>query len=110
MNTQIFLKLVRAIYVCINALKKVSDDVTEIRFVVNGGVLNARDPAKDWMTNVLKFDELYRKYEEDWIKVRLTENSKRNSNLRVKLWGAIPQVRDLEDKYPMDRIVKFKYN
>ena len=97
-------------YVMINNLKKVSSDISEIRFVVNGGVLNAKDPAKDWLTNVLKFDELFRTFENDWIDARLSENSKRNPNLKVKLWGAIPQVLELEDKYPMDTIVKFKFN
>ena len=97
-------------YVMINNLKKVSPDISEIRFVVNGGVLNAKDPAKDWLTNVLKFDEYFRKYEDGWMNARLTENSKRNSKTKVKLWGAIPQVKELEDKYPMDTIVKFKFN
>ena len=77
---------------------------------MNGGVLNAKDPAKDWLTNVLKFDEYFRKYEDGWMNARLTENSKRNSKTKVKLWGAIPQVKELEDKYPMDTIVKFKFN
>lgn len=96
--------------VMVNNLKKVSSDVSEIRFVVNGGVLDAKNPAKDWLTKVLAFDELFKNYEDSWIDARFTENSKRKSDTKVKLWGAIPQVKDLEDKYPMDTIVKFKHN
>ena len=52
-------------------MKNISDKVTEVRFVVHGGVLGGTNPESDWKKYVLNFDKNFREYEDAWISNRL---------------------------------------
>ena len=89
-------------------MKNISDKVTEVRFVVHGGVLGGTNPESDWKKYVLNFDKNFREYEDAWISNRLEKGATRKKNLVAKIYGAIPMVESLSHQYPMDRLVKFK--
>lgn len=80
-------------------------DIKEIRLIVHGSVLDAKDPAKAWLNGPKKFKTAFDTMLKNISTTYFGSMPVRMS--RVKLYGAIPQVKALEDKYPMDEIVLF---
>jgi len=90
----------------------------ELRLVIYCGTLKAYDPGQDWIDNVLG----YQKAVKSWCKlvsrhlfnnVDLTDVNVKDENFTpqnqcVTIYGCIPQVIKLQDKYPMDKIVLYK--
>lgn len=80
-------------------------DVKEIRLVVHGSVLDAKDPAKAWLKGCKEFKSTFN----NMLK-NISNTYFGGMNIRwdrVRLYGAIPQVKALEDKYPMDELYLF---
>jgi len=77
----------------------------EIRITVHGSVLNPKDPAGDWIKNCkgfkLSFNSMMKNISKEFF------NGAPLRMNQVRIYGAIPQVQALEDKYPMDRLHKF---
>ena len=90
----------------IRELGKVDKTVTEIRFVMQIGVPNARDPEGTWIKDAAGFKKRFTSFENKISDIRF--NGVRIDDSRIKIYGAIPQVRSLADKYPMDRIYVYK--
>lgn len=77
-----------------------------VNLVVHGSVLNPKDPAGDWIKNCKGFKLTFNSMMRD-ISNEFFNGAPLRMN-QVCIYGAIPQVKALEDKYPMDRIYKFK--
>ena len=90
----------------IRELGKVDKTVTEIRFIMQIGVPNARDPEGTWIKDAAGFKKRFTSFENKISDIRF--NGVRIDDSRIKIYGAIPQVRSLADKYPMDRIYVYK--
>lgn len=89
----------------IRKAKATHKDVREIRLVVHGGTLDAKDPAGDWIKRCKGFKKTFNDTLKDISKEFFGDMPIRMD--RVKLYGAIPQVKALEDKYPMDELYLF---
>jgi len=89
----------------IRKAKSENPAVREIRLVVHGGVLDAKDPAADWIKRCKGFKNTFNSTLRD-ISKEFFGNAPIRTD-RVKLYGAIPQVKALEDKYPMDSLYLF---
>lgn len=89
----------------IRKAKATNKDVREIRLVVHGGTLDAKDPAGDWVKRCKGFKKTFSDTLKDISKEFFGDMPIRMD--RVKLYGAIPQVKALEDKYPMDELYLF---
>jgi len=76
--------------------------ITELRYVVYKGRLAIGDPSKDWELNVKAFKAASEDFNNK-ISERLFHGVKADYSV-AKMWGAIPQVLSLEEKYPMDKI------
>jgi hypothetical protein len=68
------------------------------------GVLDAENPAGHWKKN-LDFKKNLIKFENDLSSLRFGE--KKRLSPKIKVHGLIPQVKELEDKYPMDKLYLF---
>lgn len=84
--------------------KKYDDEVTEILYVVHGGSLNYMDFVNDWKNNVKDFKKNFDKYEKDVLSLGRFDKLSKSRHI---IHGCIPMVKELEDKYPMDKIVLF---
>lgn len=85
---------------------KVKDNqsIGEFRMVGYIGVLDAENPAGHWKKN-LDFKKNLIKFENDLSSLRFGE--KKRLSPKIKVHGLIPQVKELEDKYPMDKLYLF---
>ena len=90
----------------IKELEKSDPNVKQIRFVIQTGVPKATNPEKDWIKNGAGFKEQFDIFEKKISKIRF-HNVEVNES-RVCIYGAIPQVRSLEHKYPMDRLYIYR--
>jgi len=86
-------------------LEKDGKKVNELRLIAYVGRLNVNDPAKDWKDKVLKFKNTVESFNER-VSKRLYHSVKTDYST-VKLYGVVPMVYKLEDKYPMDKIVEY---
>lgn len=89
----------------LNKLAKVDKTITQIRFVIQIGVPNSRDPEGAWLKDGAGFKDRFDIFERRLSDVRF--NGTRIDNSRIKIYGAIPQVRSLQKKYPMEKIYVF---
>ena len=96
------------------------DDVSDVHFYVQGGVLDAKDPVNAWKKGPESFKDRF----DDWVAdfarayLRIDINSVSFKNYQsehsiddlpqVKIVGAIPQVKSLSNEIPMDKIFKYK--
>lgn len=91
------------------AMRKERDtpsDVTEIRFVVQGGVLDSQNPEKDWLERCKNFEKTFESELNQMSKTFFGGVGVKTN--RVRLYGVIPMVKSLKDKYPMDTLVYYK--
>ena len=84
--------------------EKNHDNEIEIRYIIHGGSLNHMDYVNDWKNNVKDFKKNFDKYEKDILSLGRFDKL---SKSRHVIHGCIPMVKELEDKYPMDKIVLF---
>lgn len=82
---------------------KTADDV-EIRIVVHCGVPCSKNPEQDWM-KCKNFAKTFQEYEEAISALRFGGAPIQDS--RIKIYGCIPQIKSLEKKYPMNKLVRF---
>lgn len=79
--------------------------IKEVRLVIHGGTLNANDPEGDWIKRCKGFDNTFKNTLKDISKVFFGGAPLKLD--RIKLYGAIPMVKSLEDDYPMDELYLF---
>jgi hypothetical protein len=79
--------------------------VQEVRLVIHGGTLNSNDPERDWQDRCKGFKHTFMKTLKDisdtfygGVPIKMD---------RINLYGAIPMVKSLEDKYPMAELYLF---
>ena len=85
---------------------KASKSIKEIRFVMYMGVPSASDPEGSWLKDGAGFKKRFDTFEEQIAEIRF--NGVRVDTSRIKIWGAIPQVRSLDKKYTMNRVYVYK--
>ena len=92
---------------------KAPRSIKEIRFVMYMGVPKASDPEGSWLKDSgpgmggrPAFKERFDTFEEQISELRF--NGTRVDKSRIKIYGAIPQVRSLNKKYPMNRVYVYK--
>tara|TARA_B100000214_G_C23915996_1_gene603706 strand:- start:53 stop:1207 length:1155 start_codon:yes stop_codon:yes gene_type:complete len=79
----------------------------EIRLVIHGGVLDAKDHEKDWISKCLNFKKDFKDYEKD-ISELIYGGAEPNLKSKFVLYGCIPMLAKMNDVYPMKDIVKYK--
>jgi len=93
---------------------KASKTIKEIRFVMQIGVPKASDPEGSWLKDGAGFKKRFDTFEEQIAEIRFnvaTNSGKVGVQVdtsRIKIWGAIPQVRSLDKKYPMNRVYVYR--
>ena len=92
---------------------KAPKSIKEIRFVMYMGVPKASDPEGSWLKDSgpgvgkhAGFKKRFDTFEEQIAEIRF--NGVRVDTTCIKIYGAIPQVRSLDKKYPMNRIYVYK--
>jgi len=70
------------------------------------GVPKASDPEGSWLKDGAGFKKRFDTFEEQIAEIRF--NGVRVDTTRIKIWGAISQVRSLNKKYPMNRVYVYK--
>ena len=92
---------------------KAPKSIKEIRFVMYMGVPKASDPEGSWLKDSgpgvgkhAGFKKRFDTFEEQILEIRF--NGVRVDTSRIKIYGAIPQVRSLDKKYPMNRVYVYK--
>ena len=85
---------------------KAPRSIKEIRFVMYMGVPKASDPEGSWLKDGAGFKKRFDTFEEQIAEIRF--NGVRVDTTRIKIWGAISQVRSLNKKYPMNRVYVYK--
>ena len=88
------------------ATAKAPRSIKEIRFVMYMGVPKASDPEGSWLKDGAGFKKRFDTFEEQIAEIRF--NGVRVDTTRIKIWGAISQVRSLNKKYPMNRVYVYK--
>ena len=81
-------------------------NITEVRFIIHPGVLKPRDPENEWIKTCANFKKDFDQFELDLSEYRF--HGVKVNNSKIKIYGAIPAVRSLEHKYPMDRLYIYK--
>ena len=81
-------------------------NIKEVRFIIHPGVLKPRDPENEWIKTCANFKKDFDQFELDLAEYRF--HGVKVNNSKIKIYGAIPAVRSLEHKYPMDRL--YVYN
>jgi hypothetical protein len=80
--------------------------VREICYVVHGGTLDSKNPEQSWIKGCRDFNK---RFKETLLGVSETFFDGAEIDMkRVKLYGAIPMVKSLKRKYPMNKI--YYYN
>ena len=77
----------------------------EIRFVLHCGVPDAKDPEGYWKKSVRNFGKKFKEYERNLSNARFGGAEVVEGN--YKIYGGIPQIRSLETKHPMDKLVVY---
>ena len=77
----------------------------EIRFILHCGVPEAQDTEGYWKGLVAKFGKKFRLYEREVSNARFGGAEIVEGN--YKIYGGIPQIRSLENQYPMDKLVVY---
>ena len=90
----------------ISEMSKIDKTITEIRLVVQIGVPNSSDPEGSWIKDGAGFKKAFDIFENKISDIRF--NGVRIDNSKIKIYGVIPQVRSLNDKYPMNKVYVFK--
>ena len=90
----------------IHELGKAGPKVKQIRFVMQIGVPKASDPEGTWIKNAAGFKTRFDVFEDEISDMRF--HGTRVDESRVIIYGAIPQVRSLSHKYPMDKIYIYR--
>ena len=92
---------------------KAPKSIKEIRFVMYMGVPKASDPEGSWLKDSgpgvgkhAGFKKRFDTFEEQIAEIRF--NGVRVDTTCIKIYGAIPQVRSLDKKYPMNRVYVYK--
>ena len=80
--------------------------IKQIRFVMYIGVPSASDPEGSWITDGAGFKKRFDDFEKKISKIRF--NNTEINDRDIKIYGAIPQVRSLDKKYPMNRVYVYK--
>lgn len=94
--------------VILSAVRKERDipsSVREICYVVHGGTLDSKNPERSWILDCRNFN---REFES--LLNEISENFFDGAGIntkRVKIYGAIPMVKSLKDKYPMNKLHYF---
>ena len=70
------------------------------------GVPSASDPEGSWITDGAGFKKRFDDFEKKISKIRF--NNTEINDRDIKIYGAIPQVRSLDKKYPMNRVYVYK--
>lgn len=81
---------------------KAPKSIKEIRFVMYMGVPKASDPEGSWLKDGAGFKKRFDTFEEQIAEIRF--NGVRVDTTRIKIYAAIPQVRSLDKKFPMNRV------
>lgn len=76
----------------------------EMRVVIHTGTLDSSDPAQSWMDRIDSFRTGWNKDVSNIENAHFINTKKRSV---VKVFGAIPAVVDLKEKYVMDKLVMF---
>ena len=77
--------------------------VKELRIVVHTGTLQGADPEASWKNKIDNCRNTWRHY------LQYIKDSYFGTEIKdvIKLYGALPAVSSLADKYPMDKVVMF---
>jgi hypothetical protein len=78
--------------------------VKEVRVVLHTGTLEGADPSKSWRSKIDNFRNGWNNELKN-VENAFFKDSKRKGV--IKLYGAIPAVKDLSQYYPMDKLVMF---
>lgn len=81
-------------------------DVKEIRLIVHTGTPDGRNPENHWIKKGVDFKKRFDMFERQISKYRFG-NAKPTEG-RTVLYGAIPQVKSLSKKYPMNSLHIYK--
>ena len=89
-------------------------DETEIRAVVYVGVPSASNPEGDWLKTAKDFKKNWKQIV-SWVLENFKyvnpdtkdEDPGRIVEKTIKIYGAIPQIKSLDHKYPMDKLYVF---
>lgn len=88
-------------------IKEDNDGFTgEIRGIVWSGTLNGKNPVNDWKRRNIKVFKRHVDYVNFVIKYFYDENASARRG-KISFYGTVPQCLALEDKYPLDKIVKY---
>ena len=90
----------------ISEIGKIDKTITEIRLVVQIGVPNSSDPEGSWIKDGAGFKKTFDIFENKISDIRF--NGVRIDNSKIKIYGVIPQVRSLNNQYPMNRVYVYK--
>ena len=90
----------------ITETNKADRTIKEIRMVMQIGVPKSSDPEGSWLKDGAGFKKRFDIFENNISDIRF--NGVRIDDSRIKIYGAIPQVRSLDSSYPMNRI--YVYN
>jgi len=78
----------------------------EIRIIIHGSTLNAKDREKDWKTKCRDFAKNLKTYEKRISKLRYGGKPIVTSDKFV-IFGTIPMLKSLEKSYPMNKLYLF---
>jgi len=90
----------------ITETNKADRTIKEIRMVMQIGVPKSSDPEGSWLKDGAGFKKRFDIFENNISDIRF--NGVRIDDSRIKIYGAIPQVKSLDSSYPMNRI--YVYN
>tara|TARA_B100000287_G_C20655082_1_gene788294 strand:+ start:560 stop:1684 length:1125 start_codon:yes stop_codon:yes gene_type:complete len=90
----------------ITEVNKADRTIKEIRMVMHIGVPKSNDPEGSWIKDGAGFKKRFNIFENNISDIRF--NGVRIDDSKIKIYGAIPQVRSLDSKYPMNKI--YVYN
>jgi len=90
----------------ITETNKADRTIKEIRMVMQIGVPKSSDPEGSWLKDGAGFKKRFDTFENNISDIRF--NGVRIDDSRIKIYGAIPQVKSLDSSYPMNRI--YVYN
>ena len=85
---------------------KAPKSIKEIRFVMYMGVPSASNPEGSWLEHGVGFKKRFDIFEQKIAEIRF--NGSHPVTTRIKIWGSIPQVRSLDNKYPMNQVYVYK--
>jgi hypothetical protein len=78
----------------------------EIRGIIWSGTLKGKNPVKDWKTRNIKVFKKHVDFVNFCIKYFYDENASAKRG-KISFYGTVPQCLALEEKYPLNKIVKY---